>query len=177
MSINGGSLYIQNGYSEEIRSGGSYYYNGGCVAGACTASDIRLKKNVAPLVGAIDTLLKVKGVTYEWKNPEQHENRAGTQIGIIAQDVEKVFPEWVSETPQGTKVVNIDARTMAAVTIESIRTLKAENDDLRARVKALEERRSVASNAGGLGMGLAGLGLAVAGVFAFGRRRREGERV
>jgi Chaperone of endosialidase len=135
-------------------SSGSYagYFNGNVrVAGAlyftscpsCT-SDVRLKKNVKPLHGAIDELLKLKGVTFEWKNPEEHENDSATVRGFIAQDVEKVEPSWVKQegykAPDGNWYKTIDTRQIEALEVESIRTLKAENDGLRADVDALKDQ-------------------------------------
>jgi hypothetical protein len=145
---NGIGVYGQNttatgvaGYFDgnvNVTSSFSYYWNGTtCVYGACTPSDRRLKKNIKPLPGALDTLLQIIGVTYEWKTPDEH-HPAGTQTGVIAQDVEKVFPQWVSETPEGVKVINIDQRTLLGIVVESFRTLKTENDDLKARVSVLE---------------------------------------
>jgi Chaperone of endosialidase len=48
----------------------------------------RLKKNVAPLSGALDRLLKIGGVTFEWKENDK-DRPTGTQTGVIAQDVER----------------------------------------------------------------------------------------
>jgi hypothetical protein len=61
------------------------------------SSDIRLKKNIRPLEDALDRITQLEGVTYEWKNPSEHGGEAGMQASFIAQEVEKVFPEWVSE--------------------------------------------------------------------------------
>jgi hypothetical protein len=69
-------------------------YCSGCTAWT-NNSDIRLKKNVKTLEGALDRLLQLRGVTFEWKNPSEHGNRQGVQRGFIAQEVEKVIPEWV----------------------------------------------------------------------------------
>jgi hypothetical protein len=158
-------------------SGSSYYYNGTtCVGGACSPSDERLKKNILPLAGALDKLLQVKGVTYEWKKPDERDHPAGTHTGVIAQNVENVFPEWVSETPAGVKVLNVDQRTMLGVTVESIRTLKTENDLLKERVAALESGRQPrisGFNLNGVGFGVGGLAIAGAIVFASRRKREE----
>jgi hypothetical protein len=99
-------------------------------------SDVRLKKNVNPLEGAVQQLLQLRGVTYEWKEPAKHANQTGTQSGFIAQDVEKVFPQWVSVDPDGFKLLN--TKGLEALLVESVRTLKTENDLLKDRVKALE---------------------------------------
>lgn len=57
------------------------------------ASDQRLKEDVAPLMDALEKILKLQPVTWRWKN----ENNKDRQLGFIAQDVEKVLPELVSE--------------------------------------------------------------------------------
>jgi hypothetical protein len=101
-----------------------------CVAGLC-ASDERLKKNIKPLSNALDELLQLKGVTYEWKNPEEQGNQTGTQTGFIAQQVEKSFPNWVSQGKDGIKGIGLPPMQLAALTVESIRELKLENDTLR----------------------------------------------
>ncbi|MHC4643013.1 MAG: tail fiber domain-containing protein, partial [Planctomycetota bacterium] len=57
-------------------------------------------------------------------------------IGVIAQDVEKVFPELVSEPTSNYK--SVDYTKLTAVLIEAVKELKTENEILRERVDALE---------------------------------------
>jgi hypothetical protein len=99
-------------------------------------SDERLKKNIKPLAGALDALLQLKGVTFDWKDPEKQlgERDRGPQIGFIAQDVQKAFPAWVQENSDGFKTLDIPAKQITALTVESIRTLKTENDALKVKV-------------------------------------------
>jgi hypothetical protein len=154
-------------------TGYSYLYNGTtCVGGECTVSDRRLKKNIEPLAGAIDKLLQLKGVTYEWNALDEPFKKPGVHTGVIAQDVEKVFPEWVTEDSKGIKAVNPDPRTMLGVTVEAFRTQQAEIEDLKAEVKALRDAHGpvVSMNANGLGMGVGGL--AIAGALFMSRRKR-----
>ncbi len=154
-------------------------YVGSC--SGCT-SDARLKKNVEPLKGALDRLLQLKGVTYEWIDPSAHDHEAGhgqgMQTGFIAQDVEKVFPNWVKEdgytAKDGEKYKTLELRQIEALEVESIRTLKQENDDLKARVRALENGRSpIVSSANAYGLGF--LGLAIGGAIVFNKRKKNGE--
>jgi hypothetical protein len=186
---NGTGLYARShggnaGYFQgNVFINGNANVNGALTFSSCPSctSDVRLKKNVAPLTGALDQLLKLKGVTFEWKEPSEHEHEAGrglgTQTGFIAQDVEKVFPNWVKQegytAPDGQKYRTLELRQIEALEVESIRALKAENDALTARVRALEEgRRPVASmKTSGFGFGLAGL--AIAGAIATSRRKRD----
>lgn len=108
-----------------------------------TGSDARLKKNIAPLGSALDRVLRLRGVTFEWIEPAKHGYLTGTQTGLIAQEVEKVFPEWVGTDAAGFRTLTI--RGFEALAIESFRTLKTENDALRERVTALEKREDRAA--------------------------------
>ncbi len=96
-------------------------------------SDVSLKKNVKTLGGSLERLLKLRGVSFEWKEPEKQGNLTGTQIGMVAQEVEKVFPEWVEQSPDNLKILSI--RGFEALVVEALREL---ND----RVAALETSRS-----------------------------------
>ncbi len=102
------------------------------------SSDVRLKKNVHPMSGALERMLALHGVTFEWKDPASQGNLTGTQMGMIGQEVEKVFPEWVSEDPAGMKVVSV--RGFEALTVEAVREMEARNQRLEERVKALEKK-------------------------------------
>lgn len=175
---NGTALLASSGtgwagyFSGKIQVTGTPYCSG------CTAftnnSDSRLKKNIEPLSGALDRLLRLRGVTFEWKDPSEHGNHTGLQRGFIAQEVEKVLPEWVGVDDKGFKTLNLTG--IEPMVVESLRTLKQENDALRDRVRALENNRGVAVSYGGLsGPAGLGLGLAVlAGAVVFSRRNRAG---
>src|SRR5260221_1466739 len=131
-------------------------------------------KNVKPLAGALDQVLRLRGVTFEWKDPAEHAGHTGTLRGFSAQDVEKVIPEWVGADPNGFKTLN--TRGLDAMLVESVRTLKAENDALRDRMKALEDKRVASTaglNGGGL-LGFAGLTM-LAGALVMSRRREPGQ--
>ena len=104
------------------------------------SSDIRLKKNTAPLEGTLGKLLRLRGVTFEWKEPDKHGNLHGRQTGMIAQQVEQVFPEWVGTDPQGYKTLTF--RGFEALTVESLRELKTENDRLSRKVAELEKNHA-----------------------------------
>ena len=126
-----GSLFAQNAYKP---GGGSW----------SSSSDIKLKKNVEPLENALGRLLQLHGVTFEWKDPEQQGNLSGTQIGLVAQDVEQAFPAWVGSFPDGTKHVTF--RGFEALTVEAFRELNTIVDNMRQRLETLEQRmRGVAA--------------------------------
>ncbi|HEX5054085.1 MAG TPA: tail fiber domain-containing protein [Planctomycetota bacterium] len=100
-----------------------------------SASDLRLKKNVAPIDGALDTLLALRGVHFEYKDPAAIHELPGQRTGFIAQEVEQVMPDWVSEDERGLKRVTV--RGFEALAVESLRELKQGNDRLVAANAAL----------------------------------------
>jgi hypothetical protein len=173
-NTNGGWAVYSNGPMNVYNS--SYWYDYGtasqtCVGGLCVGSDQRLKKNIQPLQGTLNKLLQVKGVTFEWKKTPE-EGPPGRQTGIIAQDVEAVFPEWVHERPDGMKLVNIDSRTVLGVTVEAFRDQQAEIDALKEEVKDLKDaRRPVISLNPSWGMGV--MGIAIGGGLFMGLRRKK----
>jgi hypothetical protein len=98
-----------------------------------------LKKNVKPLTNAMDRLLKLNGHFFEWIDPAEHDDHVGVQEGVIAQEVEEFFPQWVHETPDThAKTVDSDQRTVLALVVESFREMKAENDSLKKELRAVK---------------------------------------
>jgi hypothetical protein len=76
-------------------------------------SDQKLKDNIRPLGGALDNIMKLKPSTYAYKsNDEAFKGMhlpEGNQIGLIAQDLEKVFPSLVIDM-KGTKQLDADGK-------------------------------------------------------------------
>jgi hypothetical protein len=99
------------------------------------ASDARLKKDIRPLEQALARLLQLHGVTYEYKDPKTIHELPGQQTGMVAQEVEKVFPEWVETAPDGMRRLSI--RGFEALAVEALRDLRTEKD---AQISALEKR-------------------------------------
>ena len=152
-SGSGGGLYASS------VSGAAGYFSGDLdyTAGSNHVSDERLKRDIEPLKDPIGQVLRTRGVSFYWKDPSKHGNVTGIQRGFIAQEFEKAFPEWVSTGPDGFKM--IDTTGLDALEVESIRTLKTENDLLKQRVAALESSRQPRIS----GFNLNGVGLGVGG--------------
>jgi hypothetical protein len=60
----------------------------------------------------------------------------GPQIGFIAQEVEQVFPEWITEGDDGYKLLSI--RGFEALAVEALRDLYAENQALKQSYQELQ---------------------------------------
>jgi hypothetical protein len=101
-----------------------------------SSSDLRLKKKLSALTHSLERLLQLRGVQFEWKEPEKMGNLSGPQTGLIAQEVEKVFPEWVSSDPEGYKELTI--RGFEALAIEALRELKDEIEEIKKRLAKIE---------------------------------------
>jgi hypothetical protein len=124
------------------------------------SSDTRIKKNIQPLTGALDKLTQLRGVSFEWINPADHANQTGRQAGFVAQEVERVFPNWVQEVPGAehdaclTPEGRVKSLTLPfefdALTVEALRELRAEKDSAIERLSqqlADELKRRDAENA------------------------------
>ncbi len=110
-------------------------------------SDARQKKNIAPLHGSLSTQLSLRPVTYEYTDASQPMYMPGTQTGFVAQEVQKVLPSWIDESPDGTLLLTprgFEAMIVDAMQeieqrhAQEIETLHRENVELRARLERLE---------------------------------------
>ncbi|MDG5490063.1 tail fiber domain-containing protein [Psychroserpens sp. SPM9] len=117
-------------------------------AGAFIAnSDRRLKKNINTIKGetALETLNKLRGVTYEWNDNSTGNNRPkGIQYGFIAQELREVFPEKVSQDKLGfyqTAYGDYDAFFVEAIKElhDKIKRLELENNRLKQAENKLQE--------------------------------------
>lgn len=99
-----------------------------------TSSDMRLKKNVKPLSHVLDKVSGLRGVSFDWNGTYEALGRSTGQreIGVIAQEVQKVFPELVS-TWGDENYLAIDYGRLTAVLIEAIK-------ELNAKVEALQQQ-------------------------------------
>lgn len=98
------------------------------------SSDRRLKKNINDLEGSLEKLMQLRGVTFEYLDPKSINELEGERVGVIAQEVEKVFPDWVTKKSDGFKSVTF--RGFEALTIEALRELRDEKD---AQIQSLEK--------------------------------------
>jgi hypothetical protein len=113
-------------------------FAGTALTGTCS-SDARLKTNILPFAPILDKLVQLQPVHFDW-NTEQYPDYhfgAGRNSGLVAQEVEKVFPEMVAVDAHGYKTVNYSE--LPYLTLAAIRELKIESDFLRTQ---LSERKA-----------------------------------
>ena len=134
------NLTLENGYGFSINGGNvgigktnpSYTLDvNGTIRGSnVSPSDVRLKKDIRPIDHPLDKITQLRGVSFDWKDEQKGTDR---EIGVIAQEVEKQFPELVSTDSEGYKSVAYDKLT--AVLIEAIKTQQAQIAELRTRIE------------------------------------------
>ena len=90
-------------------------------------SDISLKDNITSIPNALDKVLQIRGVTYNRNDIEDNPQHTG----VIAQEVEKVLPEVISENEDGIKSVAYG--NMVGLLVEAIKELKAEIEELKGK--------------------------------------------
>ena len=104
-----------------------------------TTSDARLKDDIQPLNDALSSVLQLQGKTYRWK--EDHHKQ---DIGLIAQEVEQVFPELVTEDANGFKAIAYSRLT--AVLIEAIKEqqgqMTTQQDQMIAQQQQMTEQET-----------------------------------
>jgi len=125
-----------------------------------TWSDARTKKNIKVIPDSLNKILHLRGVGFDWRTDEFPDKKFKTtpDIGVIAQEVEKVFPEVVKTSSDGYKSVGyaqLVAPLIEAVkelyykitgverkvdrTVAEVDALKAENAELKSRLDRLEK--------------------------------------
>ena len=99
------------------------------VTGDITAffsSDERLKDNIKPIPDALEKVISISGNTFDWNSNSSHQ---GKDVGVIAQEIEKVLPEIVTTRDNGYKAVQYEK--IVPLLIEAIKELKKEIDELK----------------------------------------------
>jgi hypothetical protein len=90
------------------------------------SSSISLKENINPIENALESIMQLSGVTYDRKDTQVHE------AGLIAEWVNEILPDLVTKDLAGN-TIGIKYTKLTAYLIESIKTLKAEIDQLKGR--------------------------------------------
>ncbi len=134
-----------------ILKNGNTTINGTLTANNVSASsDFRLKKDIQQLDGALDKVLKLRGVSFYWKSKEDMAAAKGKdvnnmsygysqdkQIGVIAQEIEEVLPELVVTDNEGFKSVKYE--NLTPVLIEAV---KEQQSIIDAQNQKIENQQS-----------------------------------
>jgi hypothetical protein len=138
-------------YCHHTTDRGINYWGTQCQAsgGFSTYSDERLKEEITTITGALDSVVKMNGITFKWKDPEKRGgNSAGKQFGVTAQNmltVDTALPTLnvdplaeAGNEESDDKYYTMDYSRLTPYFIEAIKELKAELDAAKARITTLE---------------------------------------
>lgn len=143
-TTNGGSILLNVGSKSGSGTTGTVQISGAASGPAfMTTSDARIKTNITPLDNGLAGIAALEGVTYTYRPPAEREVGKELnlpvdkrQMGVIAQNVEQVFPEAV-ETIGTTGVKSVNYNMLMAPMIEAVKTLNRRIDALMAAVALL----------------------------------------
>lgn len=119
--------------------------------GVLVCSDSRYKKDITQLEGSLNKIKQIKGYTYHWRAGEfpQSDFNENEQVGFIAQELERIFPQVVFTDENGFKTV--DYAKITPVLVEAIKEqqkiieeLKAANTGMNQRLEKAEELLGIA---------------------------------
>jgi len=91
------------------------------------SSDAQFKDNVTQLEGALDKVKQIRGVSFDWN--DKQDVYEGHDIGVIAQEVQAVYPELVHHRDHNNSLA-VDYVKLTAVLIEAVKELSAKVDEL-----------------------------------------------
>ncbi len=120
------------GYNAAIQR---WNVNTGTICYATTptiCSDIRLKKDFINLTNSLASIAQLKGYNYYLRN----EKNPNLHTGFIAQEIQKIFPELVQKGSDG--YLSVDYVGLIPHLVESVKTLKSENEALKERLLKIE---------------------------------------
>lgn len=106
-------------------------------SGTITASDTRLKKNFVEIDSALDKVSQLGGYIFDWID-EDSAKQMGTQVGVKAQEVQKVFPELVKTGESGYLFVNYQG--LVAPLIEAVKEQKELFDKQQLELNELKKQ-------------------------------------
>lgn len=130
---NGKNDYIA--YFQATATGGNLYVKNGNITAYWT-SDINLKENIRPIQNPIEKIKSISGNNFDWKDevlatmPEEFARKH--DVGVIAQEVEKVLPEVVQTRTDGTKAVAYER--IVPLLIEAIKEQQKQIEELQTKL-------------------------------------------
>ena len=131
ISVTGEGVFTGNISGSSVSSSGDILADGDVVA--YNSSDMRLKNNLQVIEGALDKIDGINGYEFDWndKSPGWARQR-GHDVGVVAQEIEKIHPEIVEERKNG--YLGVDYKRLVPLLIQSIKELKQEVEELKKKV-------------------------------------------
>ncbi len=130
ITVNADNIELSGGYT------GTWAVTGGITATAdvvaYASSDERLKDNIEIIANPLEKVQSLKGVTWTWNENADELQKSTPNVGVIAQDVEKVLPQLVHNRENGFKAV--DYAKLTGLLIEAIKEQQKQIDELKSKL-------------------------------------------
>jgi hypothetical protein len=162
LSLGGQNLHWVNGFAESSRivvEGGRavdgsrrdtniFFYTNGSLrctmnsSGLTTPSDERLKTNIETLTNVLSSIKQIRGVKYNLKSDPEN-----SQIGVIAQEIEAVFPELIQTSDSGEKLKSMNYQNLTGVLLQAIKEQQVLIESQQSTINAILEKISITASA------------------------------
>ena len=134
-------VFINGSNEFRFESDGDFHADGDIIGFSSTVSDSRLKDNIITLGGALDKIKSLRGVSYTWNSGKRKNTN---DIGLIAQEVEKILPEVITEKKMplmegvdpDTDYKTVNYEKIVPVLIEAIKEQQEQIDKLKKQIES-----------------------------------------
>ena len=130
------TIQLGNGNIQFVNSNGTFL-----AAAYQTPSDIRLKKDIAPLKSGVSTIMQLNPVHYNKKRSLESNDYSITENGFIAQEIQKVLPTLVQEGTDKDKLLSVNYVSIIPILTKAIQEQQAQIDELKKMVEFLLQKK------------------------------------
>jgi len=127
-----GACETAGGYAV-LYPNGNIQYTGALVP----MSSIRWKKNIKPIDRALEKVLALRGIYFDWDK----EHGGQRSVGMIAEEVGRIFPEVVTYEKDGKYAIGMDYTKLTAALVEAIKAQQKEIESLKTEIQKLKRNR------------------------------------
>ncbi|MFV8327953.1 tail fiber domain-containing protein, partial [Flavobacterium sp. ZS1P14] len=107
-------------FGQDVTVNGNFY----------TPSDSRLKTHIETLDNVLQKIEQIRGIRFEYR--DQHKYATGSKVGVIAQELQRVYPEMVTQGKDG--FLKVDYTQLTGIVIQAIKEQQKEIDALKAQM-------------------------------------------
>jgi len=133
------AVYMAEDRGAKIYAGEGDFSGDIVTAGNITvSSDIRLKKDIVNLPSTIDNIKSLRPVSYSKKNSLNSEEYGSTEVGFIAQELQEVYPDMVSEDESEDSLLSVSYLELIPVLIKAIQEQQVMIERQQKQIESLE---------------------------------------
>ncbi len=100
-------------------------------------SDVRLKKEISTIPDALSKVMGLRGVNFKWKDPQRDQSM---QMGLIAQEVEKVVPEVVHTADDAMRTKSVEYQYLVGLLVEAVKEQQKQIEALEDRINSITSK-------------------------------------